>query len=485
MLRHDARVAVMSQRARRGVIGVLLAFTMLGLLNVWTVPPMLPRDESPHVSYALRVAHGHLPKLDEPSVRGVIPHMQTSLPIFTANHPPLLYAIVAVPLEIGVRAHRPLLGLRAARATSFLFAIATVLGAAILAGLVLPGRDSVPVVAAAVVALTPTVPHTTALVYNDAIGMAGSTWLLIAGMLIFRRGPTRRLVLLLIGAAAFAALARSSSLFALPSAVVLAGFGVRRWRPALLLGVASVGTAALAGGWFYLRNKHLYGSYLGNGYLKRPNGQPIVKRPYLDALVDLQIYRHMLGRLWDGWVLASRLPPWPGYVGAAIELPAVIGLGVAAFRALQRRARPTRETVIASSCLAAFCAVVFVSVVGFVSIGGNAHARYLFPLLPVAGMLVAIGYAQLPWLLTPIALVGSALANLALWHRFVIANGGVPSNTPGVAEIQALREAGLRGAPILLAIALLLFAVGVGLAARSLWRNYPVGTAESRATSAA
>ena len=43
-------------------------------------------------------------------------------------------------------------------------------------------------IAAAVVALTPTVPHTTALVYNDAIGMAGSTWLLVAGMLIFRRG---------------------------------------------------------------------------------------------------------------------------------------------------------------------------------------------------------------------------------------------------------------------------------------------------------
>ncbi len=475
----------MSQRARRGVIGVLVAFTMLGLLNVWTVPAMLPRDESSHVSYALRVAHGHLPKLDEPNVRGVIPHMRTKLPIFTANHPPLLYAVVAVPLEIGVRANRPILGLRAARTTSFLFGIAAVLGAAMLAGLVLPGRDSVPVVAAAVVALTPTMPHTTALVYNDAIGMAGSTWLLVAGMLIFRRGPTRRLVLLLLAAAAFAALARSSSLFALPSAIALAGFGARRWRPALLLGLASVGAAALAGGWFYLRNKHLYGSYLGNGYLKRPSGLPIVKRPYLDALVDLHIYRHMMGRLWDGWVFASRLPPWPGYVGAAIELPAVVGLGIAGGRAVRRRARPARETVIVWSCLAAFCAIVFVSVVGFVSIGGNAHARYLFPLLPVAGMLVAIGYAQLPWVLTPIALIGAAVANLALWHRFVIANGGVESNTPGIAEIQVLREAGLRGAPILLAVALVVFAAGIALAARSVWGRYPAGTAESRATSAA
>ncbi len=475
----------MSQRARRGVIGVLLAFTMLGLLNVWTVPPMLPRDESSHVSYALRVAHGHLPKLDEPNVRGVIPHMRTKLPIFTANHPPLLYAIVAVPLEIGVRAHRPLLGLRAARMTSFLFAIATVLGAAMLAGLVLPGRDSVPVIAAAVTALTPTVPHETALVYNDAIGMAGSTWLLVAGMLIFRRGPTRRLVVLLLAAAAFAALARSSSMFALPSALVLAGFGVRRWKPALLLGAASVATAALAGGWFYLRNKHLYGSYLGNGYLKRPSGVPIVKRPYLEALVDLHIYRHMMGRLWDGWVLASRLPRWPGYVGAAVELPAVVGLGIAGVRAVKRRARPARETVIIWGCLAVFCLIVFISVVGFVSIGGNAHARYLFPLLPVAGILVAVGYAQLPWILTPIALVWSGIANLLLLHRFLIANGGVESNAWGTAEIQVLREASVRGAPVFLALALLLFAAGMALAVRSLWRSYPVGTAESRATSAA
>jgi len=49
-VRHDAAVAVLSQRARRGVIGIVVAFAVLGLLNVFTVPPMLPRDESSHVS---------------------------------------------------------------------------------------------------------------------------------------------------------------------------------------------------------------------------------------------------------------------------------------------------------------------------------------------------------------------------------------------------------------------------------------------------
>ena len=67
----------------------------------------------------------------------------------------------------------------------------------------------------------------------------------------------------------------------------------------------------------------------------------------------------------------------------------------------------------------------------------------------------------------------------------MIANSGVDSNTPGIAEIQALREAALRGAPILLALAAILFTAGIALAVRSVWGYYPAGTAESRATSAA
>ena len=377
------------------MLGVVVAFLALGLMNVAVVPPFRPIDESAHVSYALRVAHGELPRLDDPTVRG-FPGIRTDVPIFTANHPPLLYAIVAVPLEAGIHLHRPILGLRLARITSMMFAVATVLGAALLAALVVPRREDMPVIAAAVVALTPTVPHTTSFVYNDAIGMAGSTFLLVAGMLIFRRGAAGARVALLMAAAAFAALARSSSLFALLPAIALAGFGVRRWRPALGIAALTAGSAALAGGWFYLRNKHLYGSYLGNGYLPRPSGKAFVKRPYLDVLVDVRIWRYMAGRLWDGFAGPSRLPPWPGWWGLSVELPALVGLAIGGCRALARRARPSRDTLIVWGALALFSATVLASVVGFVSIGGNAFARYWFPLLPVVGILIGIGYGYLP-----------------------------------------------------------------------------------------
>ena len=79
-----------------------------------------------------------------------------------------------------------------------------------------------------------------------------------------------------------------------------------------------------------------------------------------------------------------------------------------------------------------------------------------------------------------------AVANVALLHRWVIANAGVPSNAFGTAEVQALRGAGLRGSSLLVLIAVLALTGGIGMAIRALWgRGYPVGTAESRATSAA
>ncbi len=461
-------VTLLSRTARRGVLGVLVAFITLGLLNVFTVPPMLPRDESAHVSYALRVADGDLPRMDDPTVKGVIPHMRTRLPIFTANHPPLLYAVVAVPLEVGIRTGRPQFGLRVARATSLLFGVAAIALAAVLGALVLPGRDDVPVVAAAVSALTPIVPHTMALVYNDAIGVCASTALLVAGMLVYRRGATRRTIAFLIAAAAFAALARSSSLFAFPSAVMLAALGVRSVRRAIAIGAGAGAAAALAGGWFYLRNKHLYGSYLGNGFLARPSGRPIIHRPYLESLVNVRVHRHMLGRLWDGWVFASRLPRWPGWIGAGVEVPALVGLVLATGRRWRARIAPTRDEMIVWGALLGFCAIVVASVVGFVSIGGNAHARYLFPVLPVAGIAVAVGYSRLPRLATVAALVVTAVANVALWHRFLAANGGVESDRFPITEIQALREAGLRGSPLLLGVSLLVVAAGVAAAARSL-----------------
>jgi len=449
------------------VAGIVLAFLALGLMNVAVVPPFQPVDESAHVSYALVLARGDLPRLDQRTLRE-LPGMRDR-PIHTANHPPLFYALAAVPLEAGIHTHHPILGLRLARIINLLFAASAVLGAAVLAWLVAMERRDVPVIAAAVVALTPIVPHTTGLVYNDGIGLAGSTWLLVAAMAILRSGATRRRVMLLMAAAAFAALARSSSLFALPPALILAGFGVRRWRPALAIGGLTVGAAALAGGWWYVRNKVLYGSLLGNGFLARPSGAPFIMRSKLDVVVDFGVWRAMAGRLWDGFAGGRTLSAWSGWWGVAVELPALVGLAIGLVRAIARRAVPSRETLVVWGALLFFCATVFASVVGFVSIGGNAFARYWLPVLPVVGIVIGLGYGYLPRLLAPAALVVVAIGNVALVHRFVIGNSRVPSNAYITAELEALRAAGLHGTRIVLLLALLALAGGIALAAGALW----------------
>src|SRR6266545_7607355 len=84
-----------------GVAGMLLAFGVLGCLHALTVRPFLPADEIPHTGYAVVVGRGHLPTLSTPTP------LLTGMPrrtaqghggqIYTANHPPLYYMLVATP----------------------------------------------------------------------------------------------------------------------------------------------------------------------------------------------------------------------------------------------------------------------------------------------------------------------------------------------------------------------------------------------------
>ena len=96
-----------------GLAGVLLAFVVLAALHAVTVPPFLPADERSHTAYALLVAQGRLPTLTTPAPLlrspGVGPR------IYTANHPPLYYALVAAPLRLGLAGGHPMAGFAAAR----------------------------------------------------------------------------------------------------------------------------------------------------------------------------------------------------------------------------------------------------------------------------------------------------------------------------------------------------------------------------------
>ncbi len=82
--------------ARIGLLGVLLAFIGMGALYAEFVPHFLPADETSHAGQALILGRGELPRLDS-EVPDQIPDLQLQFEIrrqtYTANHPPLYYAL--------------------------------------------------------------------------------------------------------------------------------------------------------------------------------------------------------------------------------------------------------------------------------------------------------------------------------------------------------------------------------------------------------
>jgi hypothetical protein len=89
---------------RLGVAGAVLAFLSLAGLQALAVRPYLPPDELYHVGYAAMVLDGQLPTLITSLPAGEVPLAPADgqpRRVYVANHPPLFYAVTAVPLGVG------------------------------------------------------------------------------------------------------------------------------------------------------------------------------------------------------------------------------------------------------------------------------------------------------------------------------------------------------------------------------------------------
>ena len=81
-------------KRQRGPLAITFAFLVLGMMNLILVPPFVARDESSHVAYALAVADGRFPRIDDTNPAGAIPGLEP-FKTWTANHPPLFYVLSA------------------------------------------------------------------------------------------------------------------------------------------------------------------------------------------------------------------------------------------------------------------------------------------------------------------------------------------------------------------------------------------------------
>jgi hypothetical protein len=470
-----------------GLGGVLLAFVVLAALHALTVRPFLPADERSHTGYGLLVAQGKLPTLTTPapSLRspGVGPR------IYTANHPPLYYALVAAPLRLGVASGHPMLGFVAARLLTVLLGAAGIAAVAALALVLSPRRPRLALAAAAVGPLLPSLVHISGLVHNDAFGFTTATATLAAAALLLVRGPGAARLAALAAAAAAAAMTRASGLPFAALAVLAAGLAPlihHRRRPPVARVVSAAAQSALvagavlgAAGWFYLRNRVLYGDLGGTAENLRLFGYGD-RGSMLDLLGSGRywsgVYDQLWGRMAGGQFLASGTLAWPGRLLGAVV---VAGLALGGVRLVRSgslaagRSGPAGSTglMVAWLLVLATVPLTMVAMAGYVAEGGGTHARYLYPALGAISLVAAVGLAELPGRHRSLAILavvaGQVALNLLLWATLLSRTSvGRPSLVAAIGH--GMRATSGLPASLVVPVAVVLLLVALTMFARAL-----------------
>lgn len=459
----------MNQHARvplptRPLLALLLLFLLLASLYNASIPLGEGPDEPGHLRYALflaaeqrfpvqRVAsaasdvpgEGHQPPLAYllllPAVVWLPDSAASNLPM-TAN-PAFAWNSGSEPMAF-IRASRQYfpwqgttLGWHLARGMAALLGAVTVWcvwGAA----RTLCGQDSsVPLLAAALVALNPQFLFTSALVTNDALLTtlsAGILWLCLLHIQAPDDAPGTRWRVaglgLLLG---LALLTKQSALLLAPLVAAACWWSQRgRWaglvRSLLLVG----GVALLVAGWWYLRNWRLYGDILGLAAFQSTYAtQPFAwQEPAAWGAALWQLYASFWG--WFGW-LTLPAPAWAYACYTGLVALALVG-------GVQQRSAPLAPGVLLLwllLLLALAWVLSFALVAGLVAWQG----RLLFPALPAIALLLAIGLERVRVGRRGVAWgVGGGLLVLALSLPFAVIIPAYPWHTLPAATAQTRIE---------------------------------------------
>ncbi|WP_328591909.1 DUF6541 family protein, partial [Candidatus Frankia alpina] len=335
--------------------------------------------------------------------------------VYTANHPPLFYAVEAVPLGVGAASGHPLAGFRAARVVNVLLGVGVVVATAALCRALLPRRPGVAVGAAVVMGTVGLVVVTSGQIYNDTLAMATVTGLLAVTVALARGGPRPRILAGLAVLGPAAAASRASGAVALvavvPAAAAVAlhaaGSRVRRAGRGPAAAGALLALAVAAVGWFYLRNQRRYGDPTASGRIADmfPLGggaHPSVWQVLRDGDLWWYVYRGFFGR-------PTLVTGHAEQVAVGVAVVTGVGLAAAAVRACIRR--PSAGGAFRRSAfgpggsggaavgwflLAAHCLLAVATLVGYVAAGGASFTRYLLPMAPVLAIGVAASCRALP-----------------------------------------------------------------------------------------
>ncbi|HEX6754655.1 MAG TPA: DUF2142 domain-containing protein [Mycobacteriales bacterium] len=341
-------------------------------------------------------------------------------PNWMVQHPPLYYGLLAVPLRL--LPDWPELPFDVVvdwlRLWNLLFLLPLPL-LAWAAARRLTGDDTVGSVAAVSVLAVPHLQHIGSSVNNDnlLVLLCGVVTVLLAYVL---RGDTSARTAVLVGLVTAAALLTKGTALVLPVVVLAAYVLARSWK-----GVLALGIGLLLGGWWWVRNRLVYGTVQPNGLV---SDQSIPgRKPRVTSWSDsgTSFLTSSADRMSDTFWLNTSVRVLPGWIGAASAVLSVLAvvLLVAGLVAWVRRGLGAGAAVWTLLPALGIGAIVtagaWANWLRAPSPGGM-QGRYLYPALVALSVPVALGLVTLlrRWAL-PAA--GVAAAGLQLVYGMAVA----------------------------------------------------------------
>lgn len=324
---------------------------------------------------------------------------------YVANHPPLYYTVMA-PIYKATTSLSMVVQQYLLRLAAIPFGLITVYAAYRTARALFPGDAFLAVTAPALVALQPQIGYEAAMVNNDIAAVAATSlllWALVVG--IRDRFPTR--LSLLVGALFGLGLLAKGTTAAMAPVVALAvlvALGWRDWRGIIRRGALMTLPALVIAGPWYAYLFRIYGDFSGLGrvselqYWNSPMGS------FGELLSDPQF---VIGRWRETWgEYGWRLIHLSDRLLIVIAVPAVIGaIGLVAYAWSNWRGKPiwpsarlnraSRWQVGALVILLLACISAYLTVVQFGTTFALAQARYFFPVVNAAALLVMLGVKTL------------------------------------------------------------------------------------------
>ncbi|MFT4037820.1 MAG: hypothetical protein QM692_06545, partial [Thermomicrobiales bacterium] len=347
---------------------------------------------------------------------------------YVANHPPLYYVLMA-PFYLlsqgwSVEAQQYLL-----RIAAIPFGLLTVFAAWRTTHLLFPGDFFMLTGVAAFVAFQPQISYEAAMVNNDIVAIAIFSliiWGIVAGM---KTSFPPRLCLLLGVALGAGLLVKGTTTTIAPviGLAMLWTLGLRDWRQLIGRGLLVLAPAAVTAAPWYLYLYRTYGDFSG---LKRVADLQYWNSPmggFFELLTDPDFVIWRFRESWGeyGW----RLIHFRESLLIAIAIPMVAGtVGVGLYALARWRGWRIWGTLTGPEpawqgkalwILVIACAVAYLAVVQFGTTFALAQARYFFPVVNAAAILLILGLRTLiPWRFRP-AGQGLILAALIALNVFI------------------------------------------------------------------